>query len=226
MEHFRIAASLLSANFAQLGEEVKILQKIGIKQLHVDIMDGHFVPNLTMGPDIVRALRPLTKQIIDIHLMVTDPAKYIKAFLKAGADQISFHVEVESPISSLVELIHSQGKQVGLALNPYTPVEKIYPWLSLIDFVLVMTVQPGFSGGEFVPEAVSKIPLLKAQLEKKPGPGWVEVDGGITPHTLPAVYAAGAKVGVSGSYLFQGGAQRYGDNLRALLRSIRAPREM
>lgn len=220
MERFRIAASLLSADFSQLGKEVEVLQKIGIKQLHVDVMDGHFVPNLTMGPDIVRALRPLTKQIIDVHLMVTDPAKYIKAFLEAGADQISFHVEVEAAIPSLVEIIRSYGKHVGLALNPDTPVEKVIPWLQLVDFVLVMTVQPGFSGGSFVPDAVKKIPVLKAQLDKKPLSGWVEVDGGITPHTLPAVYAAGANVCVSGSYLFQGGPQQYAANLRELLRSV------
>lgn len=215
----KIYPSLLSADFAHLGAEIQRWDALGIDGFHLDVMDGHFVPNLTMGPSLVKSIRPCTLKAFDVHLMVTNPDVFIEPFIEAGADRISFHVELEGDLNPLIAQVKNHDKKVGLALNPATSVEKLAPYLPMIDFVLVMTVEPGFAGGQFVAKALDKIPEVLAHDPSID----IIVDGGISPKTAPRAVELGAAGLVAGSSLFAGGPDNYQKNLAALQRITGRP---
>jgi len=199
-----IAPSILSADFAKLGEEISAVERAGADVIHVDVMDGHFVPNITIGPLVVEGIRKTTKLPLDCHLMIAEPEKYIGAFAKAGADWISVHVET-SDLRKLLPEIKKLGCKAGAVINPPTPVENIFPYLELADFVLVMTVNPGFGGQKMIDDSVEKISIIKKRLR---GIGLsipVEVDGGVNSNTVNKVLHAGADIIVAGSAIFESG---------------------
>lgn len=198
----KIAPSILSADFANLGRDVKMVEEYGVDYIHVDVMDGNFVPNITLGPNIVAALRPVTKLPLDVHLMIADPEKYIEDFAKAGADIIMSHVEATPHIHRAVQMTKDLGVKAGVVLNPGTPVESIKYVLPDVDQVLIMTVNPGFGGQSFIESSVDKIKEL-ADLRAKHGYDFdIEVDGGITHETIKRCQEAGADVFVAGSYIY------------------------
>lgn len=215
----KIAPSILSANFAQLGEEVRAVTDAGAGYIHIDIMDGHFVPNLTIGPDVVKAIRSYSVLPFDVHLMVTHPDQYIEAFAKAGADIITVHAESVVHLDRTVHLIRSLGKKVGVSIVPSTPPSVLDYILPEIDLVLVMTVNPGFGGQHFIFSQLEKIRLIRQRIDAIPGNKVIdlEVDGGITPETASRAVEAGADVLVAGSATFKGGSQHYAANIAALL---------
>jgi ribulose-phosphate 3-epimerase len=198
----KIAPSILSANFAKLGEEVKEVEAAGADLIHIDVMDGHFVPNITMGPIVVEALRPITKLPLDVHLMIENPDQYIEAFAKAGADWISVHVEACPHLHRTIQLIRSFGVKPGVVLNPHTPIESIQHILGDVDFVLLMTVNPGFGGQKFIESVVSKIEALSKIIEEKGYDVEIEIDGGITAETIVPCAKAGASIFVAGSAIY------------------------
>ncbi|MEZ0116662.1 UNVERIFIED_ORG: ribulose-phosphate 3-epimerase [Heyndrickxia coagulans] len=199
----KIAPSILSANFAKLGEEIKDVEEGGADWIHIDVMDGHFVPNITMGPLVVGAVRPVTKLPLDVHLMIENPDQYLEAFAKAGADTISVHVEACRHLHRTIQEIRSLGVNPGVVLNPATPVEWIAPILGDVDLVLLMTVNPGFGGQAFIESVVPKIEKLH-RLKKEQGLRFdIEVDGGIHPETAQKCTQAGATVLVAGSNIFK-----------------------
>lgn len=198
----KIAPSILSADFARLGEEVKMVEAAGVDYIHIDVMDGNFVPNITFGPSVVASLRPITKLPLDVHLMIDAPEKYIPDFAKAGSDIIMAHVEATPHIHRAVQMIKQEGVKAGVVLNPGTPVESIKYVLSQVDQILIMTVNPGFGGQSFIEETVAKIAELN-QLRKENGYHYeIEVDGGIVPETAAKCKEAGADVFVAGSYIY------------------------
>lgn len=197
-----IAPSILSADFSCLGSEIAEVEKAGAKIFHVDVMDGHFVPNLTIGPLVVEALRPKTKAILDCHLMVNEPEKMIPWFAEAGADWITFHDEAAANAEMLIDQIHKLGKKAGISIKPNTPVEMIEPLLSKLDLVLVMSVEPGFGGQKFMPNSVQKIRWLSKQKKEKSYSFLISVDGGINLSTIAEAKNAGAEVFVAGSAVF------------------------
>ncbi|GCF95800.1 ribulose-phosphate 3-epimerase [Enterococcus florum] len=210
----KIAPSILSADFARLGEEVKMVENAGVDYIHVDVMDGNFVPNITFGPSVVASLRPITKLPLDVHLMIADPEKYIEDFAKAGSDIIMAHVEATPHIHRAVQMINQAGVKSGVVLNPGTPVESVNYVLSEIDQILVMTVNPGFGGQSFIEETVKKIEELD-RLRKENGYRYeIEVDGGIVPETAEKCRKAGADVFVAGSYIY--GAEKPEERIQAL----------
>lgn len=193
----QIAPSLLSCDFSHLEQEIRMVEKAGANVLHLDIMDGHFVPNITFGPVIIEGIRKLTNLPLDVHLMIDKPEKWVNNFATAGADWISFHIEATTRAGEVIKLIKANNKMAGIALNPATDLEKITPWVEQIDFVVVMTVNPGFGGQEFIKEPLEKVKVLSQKGIK------VEVDGGIKLDTLPIVLRAGAEIIVSGSGIFR-----------------------
>ncbi len=206
---FRLAPSVLSADFAELGAQVSGLEAAGADQVHVDVMDGHFVPNLTMGPIVVEALRRSTRLPLDVHLMITDPGAYIDAFIEAGAAHVSFHVEVTPEPQALASRLHAAGLTAGLAVNPETNLERVLPVAHDFDMILVMTVQPGFGGQAFMAENLEKVRSLREWEKASNLMGGkrldIEVDGGINRETIVAARDAGANVFVAGNSIFSGG---------------------
>jgi ribulose-phosphate 3-epimerase len=194
----RIAPSILAADFSKLGEEVKAVEAAGADLVHVDVMDGQFVPNITLGPAIVKALRRSTQLPLDLHLMIVDPDRFIEDFARAGADLINVHVEAVTDLKKTVAHIRSLGKKAAVAVRPATPVELVLPVLADLEMVLLMTVNPGFSGQKFMGEVVPKIRALRAEIERRGLDVDIQVDGGINPDTVATVVSAGANVLVAG----------------------------
>ncbi|WML56822.1 ribulose-phosphate 3-epimerase [Neobacillus sp. PS2-9] len=198
----KIAPSILSADFSKLGEEVLAVEKGGADYIHIDVMDGHFVPNITIGPLIVEAIRPVTKLPLDVHLMIENPDQYIEAFAKAGADYITVHVEACRHLHRTIQSIKACGIKAGVVLNPATPVETIQHIIGDIDMVLLMSVNPGFGGQTFIPEVLPKIKKVKALAEQKGVDIEIEIDGGVNPETAKDCIEAGATVLVAGSAVY------------------------
>lgn len=198
----KIAPSILAANFAKLGQEVKEVEEAGAELIHIDVMDGHFVPNITMGPIVVEALRPITKLPLDVHLMIENPDAYIEQFAKAGADYITVHVEACKHLHRTIQLIRSFGVKPGVVLNPHTPIESIQHILEDVDLVLFMTVNPGFGGQKFISSVVPKIEALSKIINERQLNIEIEVDGGITAETIIPCAKAGATIFVAGSAIY------------------------
>ncbi len=220
----RVAPSILSADFARLGEEVRAVTEAGADYIHIDVMDGHFVPNITVGPAMVEALRPHSDLPFDVHLMISPVDLYVQAFADAGADIITVHPEAGAHLHRTVQLIKSHGKKAGVALNPATPVEAVEQVMGEVELVLVMSVNPGFGGQKFIPGTLGKIEALRRMIDAGKRDIDLEVDGGVNFETAPRVIAAGADVLVAGSATFHGGADAYAANIRRLRAA--GPREV
>ena len=211
-----ISPSILAADFARLGEEARAVEAAGAEWLHIDVMDGHFVPNITMGPGVLKALRPHTRLPFDVHLMISPADPYLDAFREAGADIISIHPEAGPHLNRSLRHIRSLGAKAGVVFNPSTPPDVIEWMMDDVDLVLVMTVNPGFGGQSFLYSQLKKIERLRAMIDDSGRDIALEVDGGVTPDTAPLCLSAGATALVAGTAVFRGGAEHYSDNIRAL----------
>ena len=217
MREILIAPSILSADFSKLGDEIRAVDQAGADVIHVDVMDGHFVPNITIGPLVVRAARSVTDKILDVHLMIENPDKYLEDFAQAGADWITVHVEACTHLHRTIGRIHELGKKAGVVLNPATPLSTLDCILEEVDLVMLMSVNPGFGGQSFIESTCLKIKQLKKELDVRGLRVDIEIDGGISPKTISRVAAAGANVFVAGSAIY--GCQEYGliiDELKRL----------
>jgi ribulose-phosphate 3-epimerase len=210
----KIAPSILSADFTRLGEEIREVEKAGADYIHIDVMDGHFVPNITIGPMIVEAVSRITEKPLDVHLMISDPDSYIDQFAKAGATIISVHAEAQNHLHRTIQHIRDKGVRPSVVLNPATPPDCLEYILDDLDMVLLMTVNPGFGGQEFIPEVVPKIKKLKDEIDTRGLDIEIEVDGGISPETISHVSSAGAGVFVAGSAIFY--SDNYGETIRLM----------
>ncbi len=209
MQKILIAPSILSADFSKLGQEIKDVERAGADWIHIDVMDGHFVPNITMGPAVVKSIRPVTKLPLDVHLMIKNPEKYIESFVKAGSDIITFHIEAEEDPREIIKLIRYFKKKVGVSIRPRTGIESIKTILPMVDMVLVMSVEPGFGGQEFMSESLSKIEELKKIFKKD-----IEVDGGVNSETVSEIIKKGANIIVAGTSVF--GTKDYAGAIKRL----------
>lgn len=216
MRRVLIAPSILSADFARLGEEVAAVAKAGADFIHVDVMDGHFVPNLTIGPAVVKAIRSATDLPFDVHLMISPVDPYIDAFAEAGANILTVHPEAGAHLHRTIQRIKAAGVKAGVSLNPASPIGLIEPVIDDVDLILIMSVNPGFGGQKFITSQLKKIEAARALIEKSGRDVHLEVDGGVDPETAPKAIAAGADVLVAGSAVFRGGAENYAHNISAL----------
>lgn len=214
----KIAPSILSADFGNLREDVRLVEEAGADWLHIDIMDGHFVPNLTMGPDIVKSIRKNSKLFFDCHLMITNPEKYAEAFIKAGAELITFHAECVENIGAMADMLHAMGVKAGVSVNPATPIDRVLDVLDKIDLVLIMSVVPGFGGQKFMGEVLDK--AIAVRNHKNGKNVILEIDGGINPETAPLAAKAGIEVLVAGSAVF--GKPSYKDAITSIRNAAEA----
>ncbi len=220
MTSVKIAPSILSADFARLGEEVRAIQGAGADYVHVDVMDGHFVPNITIGAGVVKAIRPHTSLPLDVHLMIDPVDRYLQDFAEAGADIITIHAEIAGHVHRALQVIRGLGKKAGISLNPATSEHVLEYLLDDLDLILVMTVNPGFGGQAFISSQLAKVARIRQMIGQRPIE--LEVDGGINVNTARQVIAAGANVLVAGTATFQGGAPQYAHNIKQLRGDIRA----
>lgn len=216
MGSVQIAPSILAANFARLGEEIEAVARAGADMIHVDVMDGHFVPNISLGPAVVKAVRTAAALPFDVHLMISPVDAYIDAFAEAGADILTVHPEAGPHLHRTLQRVKAAGCKAGAALNPATPARMLEPILDELDLILVMSVNPGFGGQKFIDSQLAKIETVRAMIDTSGKDILLEVDGGVDATTAPKVIAAGADILVAGSAIFNGDAADYGDNIRAL----------
>ena len=198
----KLSPSILSADFANLARDVKVIVDAGSDMVHVDVMDGHFVPNISIGVPVVQSLRKATEGFLDVHLMISQPEKYIEAFAKAGSDLINVHYEAEGDMDAMIDRIHALGKKAALTIKPATPADVLFPYLHKLDMVLVMSVEPGFGGQSFMPDSLDKVKALRAEIDRLGVPCLIEIDGGVNLKNAPEIIAAGCDILVAGSAVF------------------------